>query len=56
MVFPLSLKIQRDLCLKINNKEFYVDYGAAEGIQENACSFMQYENLEALKSSRRLKR
>ena len=52
MVFPLSLKIQRELRLKINNKDVYVDYGAAEDTQEDACSFMQYENLEALNSSR----
>ena len=55
MVFPLSLKIQRELRLKINNKDVYVDYGAAEDTQEDACSFMQYENLEALNSSRWLK-
>ena len=39
----------------MNNKDVYVDYGAAEDIQENACSFKQYEDLEALNSSRRLK-
>ena len=27
---------------KINNKDIYVDYGAAEDIPEDACSLRQY--------------
>ena len=33
---------------KVNNKDAYVDYGAAKDIPEDACSLRQYGDLTAL--------